>query len=85
MIMPVPKRKTSKQRRNLRNASKGVKKRIFAECKNCEQPIRPHAACTGCGFYKGVKVIETKADRAVRRVEKIQQIEAKSKKAEPAK
>ena len=83
--MPVPKRKTSKQRRNLRNASKGVKKRVFSECKNCEDPIRPHAACVGCGFYKGVKVMDTKADRAVRRAEESQQIEAKLKKAEPAK
>lgn len=85
--MPVPKRKTSKCRRNLRNANKGVKKRVFAECQNCQQPLRPHAACSGCGFYKGSKVVETKADRAIKRAEKSKQVAAKKavEKSEPTK
>jgi ribosomal protein L32 len=28
----------------------------------------PHTACQKCGFYKGVKVLVTKADRKVKRL-----------------
>jgi hypothetical protein len=28
-----------------------------------------HQACASCGYYKGRKVLATKADRAVKRVE----------------
>ncbi len=67
--MPVPKRKTSKSRRDKRNASKGLKVKSFAGCSNCSAPITGHQACGGCGFYKGKKVLETKADRALKRGE----------------
>jgi hypothetical protein len=29
----------------------------------------PHVACNKCGHYKGVKVLATKADRAIKRHE----------------
>ena len=73
--MPVPKRKTSKCRRNLRNAGRKAKQRFFVDCQNCKEALRPHQACLNCGFYKGVKVLDTKADRAVRRAEKANAIE----------
>ena len=67
--MPVPKRKVSKARRNKRNANLGIKPQAFTYCNECSQPIMPHVACLHCGFYKGAKVFETKADRGVKRVE----------------
>ncbi len=65
--MPVPKRKRSRARRDKRFANKGVKVKVFAQCKNCEMPLCPHQACKGCGFYRGKKVLATKAERLVKR------------------
>ncbi len=61
--MPVPKRKRSRARRDKRFANKGLKVTSFAYCAQCKEPQVPHTACRHCGFYKGVKVMNTKADR----------------------
>lgn len=65
--MPVPKRKRSRTRRDKRFANKGLKLKSLTDCQNCGAPLPTHQACPECGFYKGVKVFETKADRAVKR------------------
>ncbi len=67
--MPVPKRKRSRARRDKRFANKGIKPKSFTECANCKEPLATHAACRNCGFYKGRKVLSTKSDREVKRVE----------------
>ena len=65
--MPVPKRKRSRARRDKRFANKGIKPKSLTECANCKEPLATHAACRGCGHYKGKKVLTTKADREVKR------------------
>lgn len=65
--MPVPKRKRSRSRRDKRFANKGIKVKSFTECNNCQEPLACHQVCAVCGFYKGVKIMVTKADRAVKR------------------
>lgn len=65
--MGVPKRKRSRARRDSRHANKGLKVKAIAACKNCQAPLATHAACMNCGFYKGVKVMATKMDRALKR------------------
>lgn len=67
--MPVPKRKRSRARRDKRFANKGLKVQAIAECKNCQAPLQTHTACLSCGHYKGVKVLVTKMDRALKRGE----------------
>ena len=67
--MPVPKRKRSRARRDKRFANKGIKPNGFNSCSNCESTLGSHQICKECGFYKGRKVITTKADRLVRRGE----------------
>lgn len=67
--MPVPKRKTSKARRDQRQSCKFIRPAAFSACKNCESPIGGHQVCADCGFYKGRKVIMTKLERAVKRAE----------------
>ena len=67
--MPVPKRKRSRSRRDKRFANKGMEYRALSACANCKEPIQSHQACISCGFYKGRKVLTTKADRAVKRAE----------------
>ena len=60
--MPVPKRKTSKSRRDMRQSCKFIRPNPVSICKNCTEPIPSHQACGKCGFYKGRKVITTKTD-----------------------
>jgi large subunit ribosomal protein L32 len=67
--MPVPKRKRSRARRDSRFANKGIQPKVLAECKNCKASLLPHQVCKSCGHYKGVKVLTTKAERAVKRNE----------------
>ncbi|MFA5074722.1 MAG: 50S ribosomal protein L32 [Candidatus Babeliales bacterium] len=61
--MPVPKRKVSKSRRDLRSANKGIKVKSIAVCQTCQAAILPHQVCKECGHYKGVKILRTKTDR----------------------
>ena len=67
--MAVPKRKRSRARRDKRFANKGIKILTMAECQNCKSPIEPHAVCSVCGHYKGVKVVVTKMERSMKRDE----------------
>lgn len=67
--MPVPKRKRSRARRDSRFANKGIAIKANTGCHQCSAPIPTHTACKECGYYKGVKVLVTKADRAQKRGE----------------
>ncbi|NLY20981.1 MAG: 50S ribosomal protein L32 [Tissierellia bacterium] len=56
--MAVPKRKTSKQRRNKRRASSyRLNKATVVKCSNCQEPKQPHRVCRACGYYDGKEVI----------------------------
>ncbi len=65
--MAVPKRKQSKARKGWRCTHKVEHVKSITGCLNCNNPVNTHQACASCGFYKGVKVLATKADRAVKR------------------
>lgn len=67
--MPVPKRKTSKSRRDRRHSTRFIRPQAITECGNCSKPLVPHAACDECGFYKGAKVLRTKVERTLKRGE----------------
>jgi large subunit ribosomal protein L32 len=57
--MAVPKRKTSKSRRNKRRAQHDkVTAPQLSECPSCGELRIPHRICPSCGFYKGRRVIE---------------------------
>jgi large subunit ribosomal protein L32 len=67
--MPVPKRKTSKARRDKRSANKHIRPQAVTSCDNCQHPLATHTACGECGYYKGRKVMKTKFDRMIKRHE----------------
>lgn len=67
--MPVPKRKTSKRRRDQRSANKGIRPKAFSGCLTCQAPIAAHKVCQECGYYKGVKILQTKTDRMHKRAQ----------------
>lgn len=63
VTMPVPKRKLSRSRRGSRSACKFIRPKIITACQTCQAPVMPHIVCQECGYYKGVKILRTKADR----------------------
>ena len=81
--MPVPKRKRSRARRDSRFANKGLDIQSLTSCSQCNEPLMTHSACRSCGFYKGRKVLSTKADRAVKRIEMNQAKKAQAESAQP--
>lgn len=60
--MAVPKKKTSKSKRDMRRAHDALTVPGISACPNCGEPKVPHRACASCGHYKGKEVIP--ADKA---------------------
>ncbi|MCB5250281.1 MAG: 50S ribosomal protein L32 [Candidatus Cloacimonadales bacterium] len=58
--MAVPKRKTSKARRDKRRTHDALSIPSWSNCPNCSEPTRPHYVCSKCGFYKGKQILEAK-------------------------
>lgn len=56
-MTPLPKRKTSKGRRDRRRAHHGLTSRKLVQCTNCGEMRLPHHVCPNCGHYKGQEVI----------------------------
>ncbi len=59
--MAVPKRKTSKARRDKRrNSHWKLDTPGLVACPNCGEMRLPHRVCRACGYYNGRKVIDVK-------------------------
>ncbi len=56
-----------------RRSHHALKTTNYAKCENCSAPKRRHTVCSGCGFYKGKKVLDL-----------IKKTEKKQKKAKAA-
>jgi large subunit ribosomal protein L32 len=57
--MAVPKKKTSKSRRNMRRSHPALPASAHAECANCGELKRPHHVCGACGHYDGREVVQS--------------------------
>jgi large subunit ribosomal protein L32 len=55
--MAVPKKKTSKSRRDMRRSHHAIQAGAFNECPNCGELKRPHHVCGSCGHYDGREVV----------------------------
>ena len=55
--MAVPKKKTSKSKRNMRRSHHALTGVKSAECGNCGERKLPHHVCDSCGEYKGRQVV----------------------------
>ncbi len=60
--MPVPKRKTSKSKRNMRRAQQKINEITLSKCPSCGEPKKPHHMCLACGTYKGRTIIQKDDD-----------------------
>ncbi|MDL1898956.1 50S ribosomal protein L32 [Anaerolineae bacterium CFX7] len=60
---PLPKRKTSKGRRDRRRSHLALKAQNLTECPNCHNLYIPHRVCPTCGYYNGDQVFEIKESK----------------------
>ena len=59
--MAVPKRKTSKARRDRRRAHWKLSIPGLVKCPQCQEFRLPHRACRACGYYKNKEVMKVEA------------------------
>jgi large subunit ribosomal protein L32 len=62
--MAVPKKKTSKSRRNMRRSHDHLAAASYVECSNCGEMKRPHHVCNACGHYGEREVVSVAAETA---------------------
>jgi large subunit ribosomal protein L32 len=58
--MGVPKKRTSRQKRDQRRAHWKVTPPNVIECAKCHSPVLPHHVCKNCGHYNGREVMAGK-------------------------
>ena len=58
---PVPKKRTSKARRNSRRAHDSLSAPTLSPCPQCGEQRPPHQVCPHCGSYKGRDIIDIEA------------------------
>ncbi len=57
--MAVPKRRTSRSKRDSRRASAYKLPRVtISTCPNCDEPKLPHRVCRSCGHYGGREILD---------------------------
>ncbi|MSO58101.1 MAG: 50S ribosomal protein L32 [Thermoleophilia bacterium] len=54
--MAVPKRKTSKTRRDKRRATHAIEAPRSNTCPHCGSPTMPHRMCPSCKTYRGREI-----------------------------
>ena len=57
--MPVPKRKTSKSKRDRRRTHQKVSAPSVGPCPQCGEAKLPHHVCLSCGTYRGRSVVKS--------------------------
>ena len=60
--MIVPKRRTSKSRKNKRRSHHALARPAQSSCPQCGEPKAPHRVCGNCGTYRDRTVLETDED-----------------------
>jgi len=57
--MAVPKRKTSKSKRDKRRTHQKIAGPNVMACPECQEAKLPHHACPSCGSYRGRNVLDS--------------------------
>ncbi len=68
-MAPQPKKKLSKIRRGLRQATQVVKLPVLVKCANCGEAKLPNTVCKACGKYKDLQVQKKRTDTKVTRAQ----------------
>lgn len=56
-MVPLPKRKHSKGRRDRRRAHDALQAVNLVQCSQCGEMRLPHTVCPNCGHYQGREVV----------------------------
>jgi large subunit ribosomal protein L32 len=56
-MVPQPKRKLSKGRRDRRRSADALQAINLVQCSNCGEMRLPHTVCPSCGHYQGREVV----------------------------
>ncbi|KKQ78551.1 MAG: 50S ribosomal protein L32 [Parcubacteria group bacterium GW2011_GWC2_38_7] len=56
--MAVPKKKTSRARRDSRRSHDALTASQHSKCPQCQEPKLSHRVCRHCGYYNGKEVIK---------------------------
>lgn len=62
-MVPQPKRKLSKGRRDRRRSQDALTALNLVQCSNCGEMRRQHTVCSNCGHYQGREVIEVEKEK----------------------
>ncbi|CAL7900966.1 50S ribosomal protein L32 [Fusobacterium necrophorum] len=60
--MAVPKKKTSKAKKNMRRSHHALAGISLSICSKCGAPKRQHRVCLECGDYNGKQVLVAEAE-----------------------
>ena len=61
-MVPLPKRKLSKGRRDRRRAHDALTSANLVQCSQCGEMRLPHPVCPNCGYYQGREIINMKKE-----------------------
>jgi large subunit ribosomal protein L32 len=61
--MPVPKKRTSHSKRNMRRSHHALSPLYAVVCSACGEPRMRHRACPACGQYRGRQVVTQKQEQ----------------------
>ncbi len=61
-MVPLPKRKLSKGRRDRRRAHDALIANNLVQCSQCGEMRLPHTVCPNCGYYQGREVVSMKKE-----------------------
>ena len=64
--MSVPKKRRTSGSAGKRRSHHALKTATINTCPQCKKAVRPHQACSFCGYYKGKEVIKTKSETKVK-------------------
>ena len=78
--MPHPKKRTTQSAKNQRRSHHALKKINLAKCGKCGKPVKPHHACSNCGYYGDKEAINV--TKNLSKKEKATAKKAESKKEE---
>ncbi len=56
-MVPLPKRKLSKGRRDRRRSHDALVKTQLVQCSQCGEMRMAHTVCPNCGYYQGREIV----------------------------
>ena len=75
--MAQPKNKISKSRGRKKRTHKKISLVSLGKCSHCGRMVKPHAACSFCGYYRGRQILEIKPVKKEKKNEDLIQLTSK--------